>query len=123
MVCLGVGKRNEYRCGEYQGGGMKGVFTIKYDWLLLIWRLEKSLYSTATRNDSCRRVGLDPQHDHFVLGVPTCWYLKKPLRTQCEPLATHVDPLATQHEPVEYSLRWVFALGIRVVHVDFMLFV
>ena len=76
MVFLGVGKRNEYRCGEYQGGGMKGVFTIKYDWWLLSWRLEKSLYSTSTRNDSCRRVGLDPQHDHFMLGLPTRWYLK-----------------------------------------------
>ena len=57
--------------------------------------------------ESC--VGLDPQHDDFVLPIPTCWYLEKK-----EARFGHIDfmlfvsislELGTQRNPF-FSVKW-----------------
>ena len=69
------------------------------------------------------RVGLDPPHEKFALGIPICWYLKtcvEPKFTQCDHLSTQCDPNASR-----WNIGCVGSPGVGacVVHVDFMLFV
>ena len=72
-------------------------------------------------------VGLDPQRYNFVLGIPTCWYLKT-LKFALPPTIRknlhYPGPYAnSQREPVEYSSHWVSQSWFCIGHVDFMLFV
>ena len=49
------------------------------------------------------RVGLDSQCKHFVLGIPTCWYLKSLadlMPTPAYPIPTPADPTRAQRQQV-----------------------
>ena len=51
-------------------------------------------------------VGLDPQRQNFVLGIPTCWYLKtrKHPTPNLKFVSTNAKP---KRKSVEYRMRWV----------------
>ena len=72
------------------------------------------------------RVGLDPQRHNFVLGIPTCWYLKW-LKFELPP--TQMLKFVLPPTPTPNTSRWNIASvrspkqNSRVGHVDFMLFV
>ena len=72
------------------------------------------------------RVGLDPKRENFVLGIPTCWYLKgqrKPCAPNAKPWGPNVKPCAPNVS--QWNILRVGSPGVeaRVGHVDFMLFV
>ena len=93
----------------------------------------ESLYSTAMRKHSRwavalgHRVGQYSQCESFVLGIPTCWYLKKTLKFALPPTPTLKFALPPTQTPK--SNRWNIGRfgsttqNYRVGHVDFMLFV
>ena len=71
------------------------------------------------------RVGLDPQHLNFALGIPMCWYLKM-LKFALPP--TRTVKFALPQTPTPNASRWNIGgvgsptRGAGVGHVHFMLF-
>ena len=73
-----------------------------------------------------RRVGLDPRHEHCVLPRPTKWFSKTfadSTRTLANPTQTLKGPRRGPTRVVEYGLVGSPCVGIRVGHVNFILFV
>ena len=85
--------------------------------LLITVRLKPIFHCNAKPLVLGRRIGLDPQRDHFALEIPTCCYLKSladPTRIPMDPTLSLMDPTRviitqceTQRKPVEYGSRWV----------------
>ena len=53
------------------------------------------------------RIGLDPQHNHLALEIPTCWSSKSladPTQSLAGPMQSLTDPTRPQCKQVEYSL-------------------
>ena len=75
-------------------------------------------------------VGLDPQRHNFVLGIPTCWYLKNAkicFTPNAKPKICVSPNAKPQCKSVEYRLRWVFwrwgsrwAYTFQVVCINFI---
>ena len=71
------------------------------------------------------RIGLDPQHHNFALGIPTCWFLKT-LKFALPPM--RMLKCALPSRPTPNASRWnIGGVGSpmqnsRIGHVDFMLF-
>ena len=80
------------------------------------YRIELSLYSTATQNLLGPGVGSDPKHHNFVLVIPTCWYLKT--------LKFALPPTQNPHTSQwNIGCVWSPTQHFCIGHVDFMLFI